>query len=119
MRAAFLEKGERPAAAGGGGRARSCPTTALCCPCRPNTGATEDLYPREVLLRLAQTCALTPSSFPALWPTGRPAGCPRDVMMQINTFYILEKKRASPLPHRDGEVLSVSPSLPPPPLTQS
>uniref|UniRef100_A0A9L0IMU6 D-box binding PAR bZIP transcription factor n=1 Tax=Equus asinus TaxID=9793 RepID=A0A9L0IMU6_EQUAS len=108
--------------------ARSCPTTVPCCPAtRLSTEPCEGApHPHGgALLRPAQTCALTPSSLPALWSTGRPAGCPRDVMMQRNTFIFLRKSEPPPSLAGAGRVLSVCPRhlgdpiFPPPPLTRS
>lgn len=60
-------------------------------------------------LCLTQTCALMPSSLPALWSTGWPAGCPRDMMLQINTFIFLRKSEPPPSPAGAGRVLCVCP----------
>ncbi|EAW52373.1 D site of albumin promoter (albumin D-box) binding protein, isoform CRA_b [Homo sapiens] len=106
--------------------ARSCPTTAPCCPdTRPSTGPCE-AAPHPHLAELSSALLrLTPCSLPALWPTGRPAGCPRDVIMQINTFIFLRKSEPPPSLAGAGRVLCVCPRhvrdpiLPPPPLTRS
>uniref|UniRef100_H2QGS0 D-box binding PAR bZIP transcription factor n=1 Tax=Pan troglodytes TaxID=9598 RepID=H2QGS0_PANTR len=65
---------------------------------RPQHGACEAAptpHLAELYLRLLR---LTPVPSCPVAPRARPAGCPQDVIMQINTFIILRKMRASPCP---------------------